>query len=150
MQQDSGSRGSSGGGDDTESQDEDQAEEGEGLVRSAVPQKSAPQPVSLKAAAQHRRQRLRELQAAQQLAATLGSASGGVVAHSHEKSVQMSLCSLGMQKRQERLTHLCMMERILPQGAVQVLSEMRPPVCYLNDRTVLRACSWPPGGKPPV
>ena len=114
MQQGSGSRGSSGGGDDTESQDEEQAEEGEGLVRKAVPQKSALQPVSLKAAAQHRRQRLRELQAAQQLAATLGSASGAVVAHSHQECVQMSLCVLGMQKSQERRTHLCMMECSLP------------------------------------
>ena len=98
MQQGSGSQGSSGGGDDTESQDEEEAEEGEGLAREVVPRKGAPQPVSLKAAAQHRRQRLRELQAAQELAATLGSNSGAAVAHNHQDHVQISVCSLGVQK----------------------------------------------------
>ena len=63
-------------GDDDSGAEEGDEEEKQGLgqVRSVKP-KETTQP-SLKAAAQHRRQRLRELQEEHELAATLGSSTG--------------------------------------------------------------------------
>ncbi len=81
----SDSQSTNSGGGDSETQDEEEAGEIEGLVGRAVQQqKDAPQPANLRAPAQHRRQRLRELQDAQQLAAALGSSSGVAVAQSPE------------------------------------------------------------------